>query len=165
VNFKDSKDFMPRGGARIGAGRKRKRPLIFPVIPGKSKGQHQVSMTPPQDLSKDEQAIWERYIGLAIERRTLITATLPAFRLLCELEAERQAVKRTIDAEGRTWLTEDGESKIHPLKTDYARLSKQVEALLKAFTLCPFGKPIIMQSVGSKSEQRQGATRSQFFGR
>ncbi len=84
----------------------------------------------------------------AIAQGTLTPRTIEAFRLLCELERERTETKKTIDRDGRTFIkvTIDGsgqehqELKAHPLKGDYARLSKQVENLMGRFRLAPFGK-------------------------
>jgi hypothetical protein len=99
-------------------------------------------------LPVEQRDFWCRYGALAIEKRTLTVHTVAAFRLLCELEAEKQATKATIMKDGRTFLkvTVDGagvehqELKAHPLTGTYGRLAKAVEALLARFGLAPFGK-------------------------
>lgn len=130
-----------------------------------------VSAIPPEDMPVEERDFWHRYANLAIERRTLTAHTVPAFRLLCELEAEKQAVKKTIDKDGRTFVkvTVDGsgqeheELKAHPLKGDYARLAKDVSALMSKFMLSPFGKPA-GPSAKSQAEKTKASKRAQFFG-
>lgn len=149
---------MPKGGARTGAGRKpigltairpRRKPEIVALqsIEG-GRIDDGVSSVPPEDLSSTEKAFWQRNAGRAIAQGTLTSRTAEAFRLLCELDEERRAVKATIDRDGRTFIkvTVDGagqehqELKAHPLKGDYSRLSKQVENLMARFKLAPFGK-------------------------
>jgi terminase small subunit-like protein len=120
-----------------------------PVVHQGGKGTDEgVSGLPPEDLPVDHRDFWHRYAMLAIEKRTLTVHTVAAFRLLCELEAEKQATKATIDRDGRTFLkvTVDGagvehqELKAHPLTGAYGRLAKAVEALMARFGLAPFGK-------------------------
>lgn len=96
----------------------------------------------------DQRGFWHSYAGLATEKRTLTAHTVAAFRLLCELDAEKRATKKTIDDDGRTFMkvTVDGagvehqELKAHPLTGAYGRLAKAVEALMARFGLAPFGK-------------------------
>lgn len=160
---------MPRGGARPGSGPKpRSRP--FEVIEGG--GSDAGKIKKPDGLTADQDAFWDEYAPLAVERRTLTPATTPAFRLLCELQEERVAVKRTLDKDGRTYIkvtvdgagTEHEELKAHPLKADYAKLSKQVETLMGRFLLAPFGKPLTIAQPKSKAEKDRAASRQAFFG-
>jgi P27 family predicted phage terminase small subunit len=141
---------MSRGGARTGSGRKPTRPMVFRRLagmPGREPDSG-VSTMPPEDLPADQRDFWQRYAGLAVEKRTLTVHTVAAFRLLCELDAEKQQIKATIDQDGRTFLkvTVDGagvehqELKAHPLTTAYGRTAKAVEALMARFGLAPFGK-------------------------
>lgn len=142
---------MPRGGARVGAGRKPSKPRPFQptiVTGGKQPAEGDISPIPPEDLPAEQRDFWHRYAALAIEKRTLTIHTAAAFRLLCELDAEKRATKKTIDIDGRTFMkvTVDGagiehqELKAHPLTSAYGRLSKHVEALMARFGLAPFGK-------------------------
>jgi hypothetical protein len=109
-----------------------------------------VSLIAPSDVPVDQREFWQRYAPLAIERRTLTPQTVPAFRLLCELEAEKQATRDTIDHDGRTYLKawvdssgqEHSELKAHPLMGAYRQLAQRVEILMARFGLAPFGKPI-----------------------
>ena len=128
----------------MGAGKK----PIRGVIRGGVETDPGVSAVPPADLPGEQRDFWGRYAGLAIEKRTLTTHTVAAFLLLCELDAEKRAVKATIEADGRTFLkvTVDGagvehqELKAHPLTSNYGRLAKSVETLMARFGLAPFGK-------------------------
>lgn len=146
---------MPRGGARVGAGRKPKQPRanVTPIAPALTVVQggqaDALSAIAPADLPTEQRAIWQAWAPRALEQGTLTPQTEAAFRLLCELEAEKQANRTQIDKDGRTYVkvTVDGagqehqELKAHPLTGPYHRLAKQVEALMGRFMLAPFGKP------------------------
>lgn len=160
---------MPRGGARPGSGPKGKsRP--FEVLDGGALEAGAVSM--PDGMSPEQQACWKLYAPLATERRTLTPSTVPAFQLLCELKVEMQAVKETLDRDGRTYIkcvvdgagNEHQELKAHPLKPDYSKLAKQVETLMGRFLLAPFGKPLTIAQPKSKAEKDKAASRTAFFG-
>jgi hypothetical protein len=124
------------GGARIGAGRKpRSRafalvPRPRPAPPPSARPADEDLAIPPADLPADQMAIWRAYAPLAIERHTLTPATVPAFRLLCELDVQKAVVGRLVD-----------KGALGGLRT-FMQLSRQVEALLARFALAPFGKPI-----------------------
>jgi hypothetical protein len=145
---------MPRGGARVGAGRKPRaprepqKPNVVSIDGGRA---GELSATPPLDLPEDEQPFWRAYAPLAIELGTLTRQTEPAFRLLCELDAEKRATKATIEKDGRTTMgiTVDVTSseqhiqiKAHPLTSSYRQLAQRVETLMARFGLAPFGKPV-----------------------
>lgn len=147
---------MARGGARVGAGRPSKRTgrPTFAVIDGQktptSVIESGVSAIPPEDLPTDQRDFWHRYAPQAIEARTLTIRTVAAFRLLCELDAEKTATKQVIDRDGRTYVKafcdssgqEHQELKAHPLTSAYRQLSQRVEALMARFGLAPLGKPV-----------------------
>jgi hypothetical protein len=132
------------GGHRAGAGQKGAMELVSTAV-----ATEQPLATPPDDLPEAQQAFWRTNAVLAIEKGTLTRHTESAFRLLCEMDAERRKTLEKLDADGRTFIkvTVDGagvehqELKAHPLKSDYRGLCKQVEASLKNFGLSPFGKP------------------------
>lgn len=147
---------MPRGGARLGAGRKPVktfRPVV--VAGGQADVDGSVSAIPPEDLPTEQRDFWHRYAALAIEKRTLTAHTVAAFRMLCELDFELRDTKATIKRDGRTFIkvTVDGagvehqELKAHPLTSAYGRLAKSVETLMARFGLAPFGKaePVIQR--------------------
>lgn len=159
---------MPAGGARVGSGRKPTKPRVVratengrrvfggTILPGGREPDGDVSAIPPADLPPEQRDFWHCYAGLAIEKRTLTSHTVAAFRLLCELDAEKREVKATIDRDGRTFIkvTVDGsgqehqELKAHPLTSAYGRTAKAVETLMARFGLAPFGKaePIIAKA-------------------
>lgn len=135
------------GGSRVGAGRKptkRKdkpepfRP--FAIVPPSqpSPAPHaaddcstdQCSTDQPSDLPADQRAFWALHAPLAVERGTLTDATVPAFRLLCELEAKKAMVGTMVD-----------KGALGGLRV-FLQLSKQVEGLMARFCLAPFGKPV-----------------------
>lgn len=145
---------MPRGGHRTGSGRKPKarddRTIPTNVVAIEGGRASELSKTPPSDLPEDEVEFWRMYAPLAIDAGTLTKQTEAAFRLLCELDAEKRATKETLDRDGRTFLrvTVDGagqehqELKAHPLTSSYRQLAQRVETLMGRFLLAPFGKPL-----------------------
>jgi hypothetical protein len=108
-----------------------------------------VPVLPPEDLPSEQRSFWQEYAWRAVEKGTLTVHTVGAFRLLCEMDAERRATKATIDQDGRTYLKvvvdgsgqEHQELKAHPLTASYSRLAKDVRTGLQSFGLAPFGKP------------------------
>lgn len=146
---------MPRGGARIGAGRKPKRQVaevapFQPVVVDGGRVEEINPNRPPDDLITQAHDFWLRYAAQAVEARTLTPRTVASFRLLCELDAEMRATKATIEKDGRTYVkvTVDGagqeheELKAHPLTGAYRQLAQRVEMLMARFGLAPFGKPL-----------------------
>lgn len=148
------------GGSRFGSGRKpraarrartaRQAVTAANVVAIDGGRAQDVTPTPPADLPEEQRDFWKTYAGLAITAGTLTKQTEPAFRLLCEQEAERRAIRKTLDEQGRTFIqvTVDGAGqeqqtlKAHPLMAPYRQLTKSVEALLARFCLAPFGKPV-----------------------
>lgn len=125
---------MGWGGARVGAGKKPKPKAAlrspFEVFKGAAPASDNACLEPPEDLTEEQKAFWRTNAPLAIERRTLTPETIPAFRLLCELDARRAFVGRKIDA-----------GDVGGLRI-FAQLAKQVEGLMARFCLAPFGKPV-----------------------
>ena len=124
---------MGWGGARVGAGKKPRNPFGI-VNGGKTETpvvdpEVQSLAIPPADLTPEQQEFWRVCAPLALERRTLIESTAPAFRLLCELHAKKVMVGTMVD-----------KGALGGLRV-YLQLSKQVEALMARFCLAPFGKP------------------------
>jgi hypothetical protein len=163
---------MGRGGARVGAGRKPKTPLEFPVIDGGKSDAGLIHAEPPDDVPESHKKAWRLNAPLAIQRGTLTPQTGPQFRALCRIEAELSATDATIEADGRTFVkvTVDGagqehqELKAHPLLSHYRALLKQQQSLLKDFMLGPFGKPIAVAPSRSKLETQKATARARFFG-
>ena len=133
-----------RGGARVGSGQKPQRPR-FPVVDG---GASPLSKA-PDDLPAAQQAFWNRWAKHAIEAGTLNERTVAGFELLCELHAEKLAMRDTIDRDGRTYVkvvvdgtgTEHQELKAHPLVAKHLAITNKVDALMGRFMLTAFGKP------------------------
>lgn len=163
---------MPRGGARVGAGRKPKKTLDFPVIDGGKSDACLIAAEPPAELPDPHKKHWRLNAHLAIQRGTLTLQTEPQFRTLCRIEAEIEATDTTIEADGRTFIktTVDGagqehqELKAHPLLSHYRALLKQQQSLFKDFMLGPFGKPIAVAPSRSRLEQQKDTARARFFG-
>jgi len=163
---------MGRGGARIGSGRKPKPTREFNVIDGGASFDSAGLDLPPDDLTAEEQRFWRQYAPLALERRTLVPATVPGFRLLCRTEATltRMAADLLRDGDTVMKVTIDGsgqehqEVKNHPKATRHDRLIKVLDGLLKSFCLTPFGKPLTVAPPKTKAEQDKAKSRQAFFG-
>lgn len=112
------------GGARVGTGPK---PII--AVDTEDEGAADDLALPPSDVPPEQQAFWRTYAPFAIERKTLTEATVPAFRLLCELHAKKTMVGAMVD-----------KGALGGLRV-YMQLAKQVESLMGRFCLAPFGKP------------------------
>lgn len=158
---------MPRGGARVGSGRKPKARngvvvaaitrFTPTVVDGgkveesaeESKGESNSLSIPPADLPAEQRDFWHRYAQSAIEQGTLTTHTVAGFRLLCGDSAKLSAWERQIAKDGETYLkiTIDGsgqehqEVKAHPLLAPSIRLSQRVDAGLGRFKITANGKP------------------------
>lgn len=136
------------GGARVGAGAKPKPKPDRPASPfavhtgGRPDSAQALArdvqpppavpselFEPPADLSEGQQEFWRQYAPLAVERKTLTPATVPAFRLLCELHAKKDLVGTMVD-----------KGALGGLRV-FMQLAKQVETLMARFCLAPFGKP------------------------
>ena len=158
----------------MGAGRKPKNPVTFVAIDGGAKltPESERLLEPPDGLPPDQVPYWREYAPLAVRQRTLTEQTVPSFKLLCELEAEKRATKETIDRDGRTYIkcvvdgagNEHQELKAHPLKRDYASLAKDVDRLMARFKLAPFGKPEMGTAPRTTVEQSKAVNRAKFFG-
>lgn len=121
------------GGARVGAGSKPKAEPLRVVPPQVSDESYEEApdelTVPPDDLTPEQQEFWRKYAPKAIERKTLTDATVPAFRLLCELDAKKTMVGAMVD-----------KGALGGLRV-FMQLAKQVESLMGRFCLAPFGKP------------------------
>jgi len=146
---------MPRGGRRVGSGRKpgKGKTLAFPG--GGATGHAPapaadvaVLAEPPADLPPalavaiagmtpltSQADLWRRYAPSAIEQRTLIPATVAGFRELVELAAFKEEMAARIARFGS-----DGKSGSERMRT-YTRLSQRLDAALARFKLTAFGKP------------------------
>lgn len=114
------------GGARVGTGPK---PIPQTEDQTEDDAEAEDLALPPSDLPPEQQAFWRTYAPFAIERKTLTAATVPAFRLLCELHGKKTMVGAMVD-----------KGALGGLRV-FMQLAKQVESLMGRFCLAPFGKP------------------------
>jgi hypothetical protein len=143
---------MPRGGSRVGAGRKpKKRPALTlvntrrdptpaPPRPPAAAVDDDELARPPADLTPAERDVWRTCAPLAIEAQTLTPATAIGFRELCTVAALTHAIAESIDAarsakEPSPFAIADG------LKL-YTKYAQRLDGLLARFKLTAFGKPV-----------------------
>lgn len=136
------------GGARVGAGRKRKA-LKDKVLHGTATraeraqaAQEPAPIIPvpaPRNLPARERAVWDQLAPHALAEKTLTAETADAFRELCEAIVLRRRIAETIEVDGLTIETPLG-LKAHPLMTHLRGLMQRVNAVRLQFRLAPFGK-------------------------
>jgi hypothetical protein len=107
---------------------------------------------PPDGLSEETLAVWQREAPYALVARTLTPASAGSFRDLCEVTVARDAMRDQIRREGYT-LDEPvfdkqgnqvGTRTIkHPLLAEYRGLEVRVEAARARFSLAPTGRPMM----------------------
>lgn len=141
---------MPRGGSRVGAGRKPKAKAIVLGMDGARRIASEVNVAtpeadaidlavPPADLPEAQHAFWRRYAPAALEQRTLAPSTVAGFRELCE----RFVLKETLAARIASFKLGAASKSADPLLRQYVKLAQRVEASLKEFKLTAFGKPVL----------------------
>ena len=149
---------MPRGGFRVGAGRKpgSKSAVVIgmdgvrrdagPVTPqALVTGEESALVTPPKDLPRDQRKFWTRYAPLAVAQQTLIPAHVPGFRELCEQAAFKDALARQIRK-----LKPESPAASETLR-HYEKLVQRLDATLARFRLTGFGKPAAHASAAKKA--------------
>ena len=158
---------MPRGGARVGSGRKPKGASILSLHGGRVRNAANVPSTvpnqpfepvnTPQDLPDVQQAVWNELAPHALEARTLTAGTAAAFRDLCEAIVLKRMMLAEILADGLTGtkvtvqMDESGgglqsvEKKAHTLLSQYRGMMQRVEAGFTRFRLAPMGKEIVVE--------------------
>lgn len=141
---------MPRGGPRIGAGRKPKswkerqgkvvgmdgnpfaRPPASSSPPPADAGD---LLEPPDGMTTKQAALWRQLAPYAIAQQTLVAATRAGFRELVEQMTLKAAIAEDIEKIGAA----------HPGSGDnlrhYAKLAQRVDATLARFRLTGSGKP------------------------
>lgn len=90
---------------------------------------------PPPDLTPAQQDFWRRWAPLAIEQRTLIPATVPGFRELCEQFTLKEALARRIQRLG------PGSERAAARVSLYVKLAQRLDSTLARFKLTGLGKP------------------------
>lgn len=157
------------GGARVGAGRKRKDPALK-VFHGtatlderkrlaKGAGAADKALPvehvhPPEGMPPDQLEVWKQLAPHALLNRTLTASTAVAFAYLCQSIAIERDLMKQIQLEGytfnKTFLDKDGnvlseEPKIHPLVAQHRAWKQRVEVGMKDFMLAPFGKELVSE--------------------
>lgn len=152
---------MPRGGARVGAGRKPKDNVL--TMPGAAGPAEPVVPDPPADMVAADEAfvkaeqeagrkvdprmplqsdIWREYAPAATANGTLIPSTLPGFRYLVEVTARYRGLAAIIDLEGWQQDSELMGRKKHPLWTEFRGFAMRRETALRSYGLLANGKPV-----------------------
>ncbi len=145
---------MPRGGRRVGAGRKPsvRRAVVLgmdgarredlgppgPLGAAPAPAEDLELLTPPPDLTPAQQDYWRRWAPLAVEQRTLVPATRPGFRELCEQADLKAKLARRIHALGA------GSEKAGSRLSAYVKLAQRLDSSLARFKLTGMGKPVLM---------------------
>lgn len=144
---------MPRGGFRVGAGRKKGTPRG--VVLGMDRGPRRVAQAtapvevpvltaseqaflvepPASVLHEKAQACWRKFAGHAIRERTLTTATVGGFEQLCQQWAYID------DLNVKIQLLGPGTQDADPFLKSFVRLSQRLDGSLARFKLTAFGKP------------------------
>jgi hypothetical protein len=131
---------MPKGGARIGAGRKKKPKVGADLKAQISQHPSSVPATDlpieefdaPSDLSVEERAVWLKQAPHAFQNRTLTRATALSFERYCKVVVlERNEAKSS--AVGGS---------------NHRGLLKQINSYELQFLLTPAGKPMAVEPVG-----------------
>lgn len=149
------------GGARIGAGRKSNEEAArwLGGNAGKrgkrAKRPESAGRTPelipvPSGMPEEQATVWNALAPHACGERTLVPATVQAFRDLCEAIVLKRRMLAQIERDGFTYLrvTIDGagqehtEARAHPLITQHRGLMQRVEAGMLRFRLSPMGKAL-----------------------
>lgn len=158
---------MPRGGARVGAGRKPKGASILSLHGGRVRSGGKVpstvsnaplpSVKSPEDLPSEHQKVWNELAPHARAARTLTVGTAAAFRDLCEAIVLKRMMLAEILADGLTGnkvtlqMDEAGggvqsvEKKAHTLLSQYRGMMQRVEAGFTRFRLAPMGKELAVE--------------------
>lgn len=129
---------MPRGGRRIGAGRKRKsmgeglgaRVLAHPSVPTlpTTNGPIEVEeFDAPDDLGPDDRAVWLKQAPHAFKNRTLTRATALSFERYCKVVVLERNEAKSSGVGG----------------SNHRGLLKQINSYELQFMLTPAGKPML----------------------
>lgn len=132
---------MPKGGFRIGAGRKPTGSVVAgkflaappPVVTLEEAADLQ---QPPEALSAGAKAWWGKWAGRALVERTLTPSTAAGFAQLCEQGAYLDAVAARIDQIGA------GTQEAGGYLVTYMKLAARLDASLHRFRLTAEGKPM-----------------------
>lgn len=163
---------MPRGGARVGAGRPRKDAAAKWL--GGNAGKRKATDAPrsqptpllpaPADVPAAQAAVWAQLAPHACQARTLVAGTAQAFADLCEAIVLKRMMLAEILADGLTGtkvtlqMDETGgglqsvEKKAHALLSQYRAMVQRVDVGMKSFRLSPMGKELALPAEAPKDE-------------
>jgi len=142
---------MPKGGARIGAGRKPKADrVVVPMVghrapvraemPALDPGDREALLQPPEDVPGVVQAVWRRWAAHAIAERTLTPATAAGFRQCCQQWVYLETLVRKIDHLGVDT------KEASPYLLSYLKLAQRLDGSLARFRLTALGKPAVRET-------------------
>ena len=154
---------MPKGGRRVGAGRKprargvllamdgtRRTDVLPPALqpaPSSSTRAPRSLAKPPADLSAPRKAFWRTYAPHAIAEGTLTAATVVGFRELSEQWVLKEDLARVIEAAAAEPVAGDDLALVIARKRDaadalkaYVKLAQRLDATLARFKLTASGK-------------------------
>ena len=133
---------MPRGGLRVGAGRKPKKASVVgmdgqrfvpaPALPVSVAG-HPL-LEPPADLREPQATVWRTLAPHAIAQQTLVQATVRGFRELVEQAVLKQQIADLI-------LAPKPGTDVDALLRHYTKLAQRLDSTLARFRLTAMGKP------------------------
>lgn len=135
---------MPKGGLRIGAGRKPNVPKVVgmdgkphaaPLGPSLEVAAASPLADPPAGMREAEALVWKALAPLAIAQQTLVVATARGFRELCEQAVMKQQIADAIAGVGAATSGMDA------LLRHYAKLAQRLDQSLARFRLTASGKP------------------------
>lgn len=138
---------MPRGGRRIGAGRKRKLPGVSAADMRRATGQTRPPTTnspspieefdAPDDLTMEERAVWLKQAPHAFKNRTLTRATALSFERYCKVVVLERHEAKSSGMGGN----------------NHRGLLKQINMYELQFMLTPCGKPMAELAVEPQQDE------------
>ena len=127
---------MPRGGRRVGAGRKPKGQAGYParvlahpssVVPTTNPLPPVEEFDAPDDLTMEERAVWMKQAPHAFKHRTLTRATAMSFERYCKVVVLERNETRSSAVGG----------------ANHRGLLRQINSYELQFMLTPAGKPML----------------------
>jgi hypothetical protein len=157
---------MPRGGARVGAGRKPK-PRAAVVLgmdgvrrefgglsaaDGAPVDQEVALRVPPDDLPKAQQAFWSAWAPLALSKQTLVPEHVPGFRTLCRVAWVASVMEQRLAKVG------PASAEAESLLNRYVKVEQRLDAMMQRFGLTGMGKA----ATSPNRRQRPGPVQNRF---
>lgn len=166
------------GGARSGAGRKKKATHLRAIDGGADRRGSRsvdaqastaipdpVQVEPPADLSVAELAVWNELAPLAHAEHTLTPTTLGNFVHMCQAEVDRRELRAryTLQRKSATGellplLRMDSDEELS-VRREHRALLKDIKAMMKDFKLAPFGKEILTPGAIAEADPLDAFTR------